>query len=200
MKKLIALVFALVCVLGLCACDSKKDIPFDDTDVFLVGKVIEVHDSYLLVEVTDKGNTSFSIGAKVEVSTNVSSADGCPNFVAEEYAKILYDGKVATENPPGRLEAHSIYKTDKNGMKINAIDKDILPFEKVNECSQEELDEKLIGISREDLLAIWGEPDGHLSGFWGDTWQLDNEKGEHIIVYYDKDGIVENVKVKDLSE
>ena len=104
MKKLIALVLAFVCVLGLCACDSKKDIPFD------------------------------------------------------------------------------------------------LPFERVNECGQEELDEKLIGISREDLLAIWGEPDGHLSGFWGDTWQLDNEKGEHIIVYYDKDGIVENVKVKDLSE
>ena len=200
MKKLIALLLSLVCVLGLCACNSKKDIPFDDTGVFFVGKVIEVYDSYLLVEVTDKGNTSFSIGARLEVSTNVSSADGCSNFVAEEYAKILYDGKVATENPPGRLEAYSIYKTDENGMNIKDLDKEILPLEKVKECSQEKLNKQLIGILRADLLNVWGEPDGHLSGFWGDTWQLGNEKGEHIIVYYDQNGIIENVKVADLSE
>ena len=78
--------------------------------------------------------------------------------------------------------------------------KQILPLEKVNECNQEELDEKLIGISREDILDAWGEPDGYLSGFWGDTWRLDNERDEHITVYYDRDGIVEHVLVSNLSE
>ena len=78
--------------------------------------------------------------------------------------------------------------------------KQILPLEKVYECTQEELDEKLIGISREDLLSVWGEPDGFLSGFWGEIWQLASEKGEHITVYYDENGIVEYVLVKDLSK
>ena len=78
--------------------------------------------------------------------------------------------------------------------------KQILPLEKVNECNQEELDENLIGISREDILDAWGEPDGHLSGFWGEIWQLASEKSKHVTVYYDENGIVEHVMVKDLSE
>ena len=80
------------------------------------------------------------------------------------------------------------------------VNKQILPLEKVNECTQEELDEKLIGISREDLLGVWGKPDGHLNGFWGELWQLPSKKGEHITVYYDENGIVENVLIIDFSE
>lgn len=47
--------------------------------------------------------------------------------------------------------------------------------------------EKLCKISRE------GEPDGMLSGFWGDVWHLNDDK--NIILYYNKDGIVENIMV-----
>ena len=79
------------------------------------------------------------------------------------------------------------------------VNKQILPLEKVDEYTQEELDEKLIGISREDLLGVWGKPDGHLNGFWGELWQLTSKKGEHITVYYDENGIVEYVLVKDIS-
>ena len=78
--------------------------------------------------------------------------------------------------------------------------KQILPLEKVNECNQEELDEKLIGISREDILDAWGEPDGHRSGFWGEIWQFASEKSKQVTVYYDENEIVEHVMVKDLSE
>ena len=78
--------------------------------------------------------------------------------------------------------------------------KQILPLEKVNEFNQKELDKKLIGISREDILDAWGEPDGQLSGFWGEIWQLVSEKSKHVIVYYDENGIVEHVMVKDISE
>ncbi len=66
--------------------------------------------------------------------------------------------------------------------------------------TQEQLEEKLIGLSQEEIYHSWGEPDGHLSGFWGDTWQLNNEKDECIIVYYDKNGIVEKINVIDIFE
>ena len=119
MKRLIALVFVLVCVLGLCACNSNKDVSFDETNAaFFVAKVTEVYDNYLLVEVTDKGNTSFSVGTSVEVSTTVTSADGCPTFVADEYARIEFDGLVLEKYPPALGEVFKIYKTDATGKSI----------------------------------------------------------------------------------
>lgn len=85
---------------------------------------------------------------------------------------------------------------------VDTVDtnKEIFTLAEVNQSTKEELDENLIGISREELLSIWGEPDGTLSGFWGDIWQLDNETDKSIIVYYDNDGIVENIKEGNLSQ
>ena len=39
-----------------------------------------------------------------------------------------------------------------------------------------------IGTKREEVLKSFGEPDGHLSGFFGDIYY---REGEQAIVYYD---------------
>ena len=119
MKKLISLFLVLVCVLGLCACNKNEDIHFDETNsAFFIAKVTGVYENYLLVEVTDKGNSSFAVGTSVEVSTMVTSADGCPNFVAGEYARIEFDGVVLEKYPPALGEVFKIYKTDEKGLTI----------------------------------------------------------------------------------
>ena len=61
--------------------------------------------------------------------------------------------------------------------------------------TQEEIEEKLKGEYRDDIIVSWGEPDGHLSGFWGDVWFLDDIKDKKITLYYDADGCVENVRI-----
>lgn len=61
--------------------------------------------------------------------------------------------------------------------------------------SQEEMEAKLKGEHRDNIIASWGEPDGHLSGFWGDVWFLDDVKDKKITLYYDADGCVENVRI-----
>ena len=106
MKKLIALVLAMICVLGLSACNSKKDIPFDDTDVFFVGKVTEVNDTYLLVEVSDKGNTSFSVGTSVEVS--LASKTSWPIPAVGDTVNVFYSGKVQETYPVRITEVYRI--------------------------------------------------------------------------------------------
>ena len=111
MKKIIALVLALVCLLGLVSCSQQEDLQY-----FFTAKVIEVDEEYLLLEVFDVGNTNLSEGATVEVSTEAMAA-GCPEFVVDEYARVLM-ARNTEDNPTERLEALSIYKTDKTGMKI----------------------------------------------------------------------------------
>lgn len=123
MKKLIALVLTLVCVLGLVSCSKTNELQQGDNNMqyFFSAKVIEVDEAYLLLEVFDTGNSNLSKvskGAKIEVSTDTVSADGCPEFVIGEYARVLM-ARNTDNNPPGRLEAFSICKTDETG-KVTA--------------------------------------------------------------------------------
>ncbi len=65
--------------------------------------------------------------------------------------------------------------------------------------TQEEIEEKLKGEHRDNILVSWGEPDGMLSGMWGDVWFLDDAKERKITVYYDSNGCVENVRIGNRS-
>ncbi len=117
MEKYIALVLALVCVLGLVGCGQQEDLQQGDNNMqyFFTARVIEVEEEYLLLEVFDIGNTNLSDGATVEVSTEVVSADGCPEFVVDECARVLLARNIDGSSSE-RLEALSIYKTDETGM------------------------------------------------------------------------------------
>ncbi|MBQ7830286.1 MAG: hypothetical protein IJ345_08455 [Clostridia bacterium] len=66
-------------------------------------------------------------------------------------------------------------------------------LEEIKDCSEDELSERLIGFSQEDLHTAWGENDGMLSGFFGETWSLSHNKS--IIVYYDKNSKVMEIKI-----
>ena len=59
----------------------------------------------------------------------------------------------------------------------------------------EDIKELLEGIPQKKIHAKWGNPDGHLSGFWGEIWFLNQEKDGRITLYYDADGKVEEVIV-----
>lgn len=88
---------------------------------------------------------------------------------------------------------------------VQAGTEDIMKFSEVTGLvlekgyTQEEIEEKLKGEYRDDILIFWGEPDGMLSGMWGDVWILDDEKERKIIIYYDSNGCVENVRIVALT-
>lgn len=119
MKKYMAFVFALVCALGLAGCGQQEELQQGDGGIqyFFTAKVIEVDETYLLLEVFDIGNTNLSEGTEVEVSTDVVAAKGCPEFVIDECVRVLM-ARNTDDNPSGRLEALSIYKTDETGKVI----------------------------------------------------------------------------------
>lgn len=124
MKKLLSLVLVMVCVMSMLGCNLKSDAgqnqagEFQKEDIntqyFFSAKVLEVDDEYLLLEVFYTGNSSLSNGARVEVLTNVVAAGGCPEFVVDEYARVVM-ARDTDGSSSERLNALAIYKTDETG-------------------------------------------------------------------------------------
>lgn len=119
MKKLAALILTISCLLGLYGCGQQKRLQQGNikTQYFFTATVMETHADYLLLEVFDTGNSNLSEGAHIEVSTDVVSADGCPEFESGECARVLL-ARNPDKNASLRLEALTIYKTDETGLKI----------------------------------------------------------------------------------
>lgn len=111
MKRWVMIVLAVVCT-ALTGCERSAS-EVENTQYVFSGEVIEAEEEYLRIEVNDAGNSSLSKGTVIEVSTDVVAADGCPEFMAGEYARVLlaYDA----EDPVLRLEALSISKVDATG-------------------------------------------------------------------------------------
>lgn len=69
-------------------------------------------------------------------------------------------------------------------------------LEDIPSYTQAQLEEALSGLSNEEMHAAWGEPDGFLSGFWGDIWRFDEASDERVILYYDAEGKVEDIVIR----
>lgn len=111
MKRWVMIILVVVCT-ALTGCERPAS-EVENTQYVFSGEVIEAEEEYLRIKVNDAGNSSLSNGTVVEVSTDVVAADGCPEFMAGEYARVLlaYDA----EDPVLRLEALSISKVDATG-------------------------------------------------------------------------------------
>ena len=121
MRKLIVLVLALLCMSGLTGCGQTEELKQGDYKMqyFFAAKVAEVHEEYLLLEVFDTGNTRLSEDAVVEVSTDVIWEYDCPEFAADEFARV-YMERNADDNSSERLEALFINKIDETGRPIGS--------------------------------------------------------------------------------
>ena len=119
MRKYIAMILASFCLLSLAGCGQQEDLKQGDYAMtfFFSGKVAEVYDDCLLLEVFDTGNTTLPEGAAVKVSTEVESADGCPQFLPGEYARVILQ-KNTDGHSTEPLTALSISKTDETGRSI----------------------------------------------------------------------------------
>ena len=58
--------------------------------------------------------------------------------------------------------------------------------------------EQIEGLPRDSIIEKWGKPDGMLSGFYGDIWELTDDK--RIIVYYSAQSTVEQIKFSQETE
>lgn len=115
MKKMLLLLIALFCVVGLVACNTQSE---NQNEVSFTGTISEIKESSLIVIVTDGGDSNLAVGTTVDVSKNVTSADGCPELTLNDYVRVSFNGDVMEKDPPTLGTVFSIHKTDETGKSI----------------------------------------------------------------------------------
>ena len=116
MKKRILGMFFCLSLLCFIGCSVQLPTEQEDANVqyYFSGKVQEVQEEYLVLNVYYAGNTGLAEGATVEVSTDVVAAAGCPKLKAGENARVVMAWNVG-EQQAERLSALAIYKQDEDG-------------------------------------------------------------------------------------
>lgn len=120
MKRLIALVLVLICVIALVGCNSDKDISVDGTSPFFIAKVVEIREKTMLVKVTHEGNTGMSVESKVSISTEKIAGVIADDrlSVTDNYLRIEFDGVIMESYPLQLGEIFKIVVTNANGVPI----------------------------------------------------------------------------------
>lgn len=94
MRKYIALVLALVCVLGLAGCNTQGNgVVGNEVVEDFVGIVTSVNnsDTSYIVEITDRGSSHLEVGDIVTVQTVDKSS---PEYSVNDYIKVEFNGVV----------------------------------------------------------------------------------------------------------
>ena len=109
MKRLLALILALICMFSLAACEGKtgKDHDLPEDMYQFEAKILEIHDGYLLVEPAAEASESKS-AEKIAVSRQ-NEAPGLDLQVGDAVL-ITYDGMIM-ETYPAQLG--QVYKIEK---------------------------------------------------------------------------------------
>ena len=119
MKRWMAFVLTVVCVLGLIGCHSNQDVPSDETRAYFIAKVVEVRGTSLLVKITDKGNCGASVGDEVVVSAGIADAlVNDPSFLTDNYIRVEFSGEFLETYPLQLVKIFKIDITDAKGVPI----------------------------------------------------------------------------------
>ena len=97
MKKLIALVLALICVLGMVGCNNRSMNYIISNEPSITGTVKETNENAILIE-NDNG--------EYLVSLNVENKDSVTNFNIGDEVVVYYDGNVAESYP---MQINTVY-------------------------------------------------------------------------------------------
>ena len=117
MKKLIALVLALICVLGLVGCSHKQQDEDNNGQDYFNATILEIHDTYILVYCLDVTSGAVSSGTEAKVSTEVVAAKGVPELSVGDNIRVVFTG-VKEKDPVSFDTVFAIYLLDENGEVI----------------------------------------------------------------------------------
>ena len=118
MKKLIALFLTSLCLFCLVACGEQQQEDEQNGQDYFTATILEICDTYVLVECADETSGAVSTGTTVKVSTDVIAAKGTPEMSIGDSVRVVFNG--VKETDPASLETvYAIYLLDENGEAID---------------------------------------------------------------------------------
>ena len=171
MKKIFALLLALCCMVSLGACSSQQgqEEKPNGQDYFN-GKVLEIHDTYILVECLDVTSGAITSGTTAKVSTEVVNAHGIPEMNIGDNVRVVFTG-VKEKDPVSFDTVFSIFLLDENG--------EVIPFDVDPAAENATVPTKLPG-----LTISYGEEE--ITAWLGShSWIYEDEKGEKNAIMAD---------------
>lgn len=100
MKKKIAMILAIICVLCFCSCDNKSMNYIIQNKPSVTGIVEEVHEDYIIMY--SETAVGYPNGSRWSVSLNVENKDSYTDLVVGDEIVMYYDG-MAMETDPLRV-------------------------------------------------------------------------------------------------
>jgi len=128
---------------------------------------------------------------RVEKDRLVWLAEGSDNFLYVD----VEDGEAFLVGEPLLTEKNPIFAHTKARFSLEEI-RDLV----LNQgCSEERLLELLDGMTCEETVDLWGQPDGMTSGLWSHWWELDEKTG--LVVFYGgSEGLITEVRIRTTEE
>lgn len=103
MKKIIAMILTLVCVIGLAACNNRSLNNIIENEPSLTGIVKKVSENWLLIECEPTADNPYT---EYNISLNVENKDSMTEFNIGDEVVVYYNGNIAETTP---LEVGKVY-------------------------------------------------------------------------------------------
>ncbi len=116
MKKIIVVLLTIICLITIGACGAK----YNESQFYLIGKVVELKEETMLIEVIDKGNCGVGEGDPIYVSTEKIAGVLANDLTAvtDNYLRIEFDGSIMETSPMRLGEIFKIDITNEKGESI----------------------------------------------------------------------------------
>ncbi len=103
MKRLAALILALMFVFGLVGCNNRDMNYIIKHEPSVTGTVEEVHDNYMIIYLKTDG---YPNGARCVVSLDVENKDSYTDVAVGDEVIVYYNGEIAESDP---LQINTVY-------------------------------------------------------------------------------------------
>lgn len=103
MKRLAALILALMFVFGLAGCNNRNMNYIIKHEPSVTGTVEEVHDNYMIIYLKTDG---YPNGARCAVSLNAENKDSYTDVAVGDEVIVYYNGEIAESYP---LQINTVY-------------------------------------------------------------------------------------------
>lgn len=120
MKRLLSLLFVLVCMMTLFGCGKEpgEGLVDEKGQAYFNAIVLESNEGSVKVKCTEAFDSGISVDEEFSVSTNVIASKGAPEMTVGDKIRVVFNGEIMESYPLKLGTVFAIYLLNENGEVI----------------------------------------------------------------------------------